>query len=175
MNDLKSQITKVVTTLVVVIIALVVWFALTANKNTNEITPVISAPITESENTDTNENEFMNITVHLQDKEVALKSDCGVTYPKIVKVPKTKGVADASLKYLFTNELSQYGKYESILIKENIAQVVISNENDPMGLKISSLSSCESGHLLSVLNDTLTQYENIKSVELYSPFGKIEF
>lgn len=174
MNDLKSKFTKIVTTLLVVILALIILFTLTAN-NTKNHTPEETPVVTESENTDTKEEEFMYMTVHLQEKEVAMESDCGVTYPKIVKVPNTKGIADASLKYLFSNELSQYGKYESILIKEKVAQIVISNENDPNGLRISSLSSCESRHLFSVLNDTLTQYNNIDSVELYSPTGKIEF
>ena len=174
MNDLKTQIIKLITGLVIIIISIIFIFILTS-KNTNQTPSEESTDQAETTSEETKQDELMDITVHLQDKEVAMNSDCGVTYPKIVKVTKTKGIADASLKYLFATELSKYGKYESILIKENIAQIVISNENDPNGLRISSLSSCESRHLFSVLTDTLTQYENIESVELYSPSGKIEF
>lgn len=123
-----------------------------------------------------NDNKVnLNLTVYLQDKTDATLTDCGVTYAKEIQVPYTKAVTDGSLKYLFENELAQYGNYDSVMIKDSVAMVTIVNDNDPTGLWLSSLSSCESRHLLSVLQDTLTQYESIESIELYSPSGKIEF
>jgi len=120
-------------------------------------------------------DDLIDLTVYLQNKEEVILNDCGITYPEKIQVPKTVAVADASLRYLFTEELSGYGRYESVVINDGIAQVTISNDNDPKGYKISGLSSCEARHLTSVLKDTLTQYESIESVELFSPSGKIEF
>ncbi len=120
-------------------------------------------------------SELMSLTLYIQNKEVAKTSDCGVTKKVVYQVPKTSAVADASLKILFENELSQYGMYKSVAISNGIAKVNLTSENTPLGFPISSLSSCQISHLTSVLKDTLTQYSTIKSVELYSPRGKIEF
>ena len=119
--------------------------------------------------------ELMSLTLYVQNKEVAQKSDCGVTKKVIYQVPKTTAVADASLKILFGNELSQYGVYKSVSISNGVAKVMLVSDNMPSGFPISALSSCQISHLTSVLKDTLTQYSTIKSVELYSPRGKIEF
>lgn len=115
------------------------------------------------------------LTLYVQDKEVAKTSDCRVTYPISYQVPKTTAIADASLKILFGGELSQYGFYKSVSVTNGIAKVMLQSDLDPAGKPIGALSSCESGHLMAVLHDTLTQYPTITSVELFSPKGKINF
>jgi predicted lipoprotein with Yx(FWY)xxD motif len=119
--------------------------------------------------------KLMTLVVYRQNKDEAVLRDCGITYPEKIQVLKTTAVADASLAYLFNNELARYGEYQSVKIEDGVAKVTINNPADPTGLFTSSLSSCESGHLFSVLEDTLTQYDSVTSVELYSPTGKIEF
>jgi hypothetical protein len=123
-------------------------------------------------------SKLMSLTLYIQNKEIARTSDCGVTQPVVYQVPKTLAVADASLKILFASgigELSKYGIYKSVSISNGIAKVMLASELTPEGRPIGGLSSCESSHLMSVSRDTLTQYKNIKSVEIYSPKGKIEF
>jgi hypothetical protein len=115
------------------------------------------------------------LNLYLQDKEIAATSDCGATYPVSYLVPKTTSVADASLRILFSKELARYGVYKSVSIVNGVAKVMLQSDLDPNGNPIGALSSCESGHLMAVIRDTLTQYSTIKSVELYSPDGKIEF
>ncbi len=145
-------------------------------QNRESVKSINETEITINDDDDEKEiGDTMNLVVFLQDKKVAESSDCGATYSKTITVPQTVAVAEASLEYLFANELSQYGDFGSVIIKDSVAQVTIVNEQDPDGLWISSLSSCESRHLTSVLNDTLTQYDSIDSVELYSLNGKIEF
>ena len=122
----------------------------------------------------------MDLVVYLQDKQAAITTDCGVTYKKIIQIPKTIAVADASLRYLFSDELAQYGDYQSLVIQDKVARITLtdksnSDNNDSTARKISSLSSCEARHLFAVLIDTLTQYDSVDSVELYSQSGKIEF
>jgi hypothetical protein len=119
--------------------------------------------------------EQMSLGVYIQNKEIAKTSDCGVTKKIAVQVPKTTAVADASLKFLFGDELSAYGVYKSVGVSGGVAKVVLTSDNTPSGRPMGGLSSCESSHLMSVLKDTLTQYSTIKSVEIYSPKGKIEF
>lgn len=112
--------------------------------------------------------EMMSLTVYIQDKEIAYISDCGATKKAVYEIPKTLGVADASLKILFDGELARYGTYKSLKIEDGIAKVLIAR-------KFISLASCESAHLMSVITDTLTQYESVRSVELQDENGKIEF
>lgn len=121
------------------------------------------------------DEEFMNISVYIQNKEVAKVKDCGATSLTSYQVPKTTAVADVSLRVLFSDELSMYGKYKSVTISNGIAKIMLDSDMTPKNYPIGSLSSCESSHLMSVLTKTLTQYNTIKSVELYSPKGKIEF
>lgn len=157
MSNLKSKILILI--LLATITIVVIWLTLNDSRTHEDI--------------DT--NETTNITVYLQDKNAVLYDDCGITYPKEILIPRTTAVADMSLTYLFENELSQYGNYESVVITDGVAQITLSNQDDPTGLKISSLSSCESRHLFAVLQDTLMQYETIISIELHSPSGKIDF
>lgn len=120
--------------------------------------------------------EQMQISVYIQDKELSQTNmDCGITKKVTYMVPKTTAVADASLKILFEKELAKYSVYKSVTVSGGVAKIILESENMPSGFPIGGLSSCESGHLLSVLEDTLTQYSTIKSVEIYSPKGKIEF
>lgn len=112
--------------------------------------------------------EKMTLTVYVQNKKIAEMTDCEATQKITYEIPRTTQVADASLKILFENELAEFGEYDSVTVVNNVARVKIKNE-------IQSLSSCEAGHLTSVLTDTLTQYPTITSVELYSPKTKIEF
>lgn len=119
--------------------------------------------------------KMMTLTLFIQDKEASRTRDCAITKKITREVPQTSGVADASLKILFTEELSQYGVYDKVTITDGVAKIFLKSSNTPAGFPIGSLSSCESGHLLSVIKDTLTQYPTITSIELHSPQGRIEF
>jgi hypothetical protein len=116
-----------------------------------------------------------DLVVYLQDKDMATTSDCGITKKTIIQVAKTEGVANTSLEFLFSDELKTYGVYRSVEIASGTAKVMLESDMTPEGYPISSLSSCQSGHLMSVLKDTLTQYDSIDSVKLYSPKGEIMF
>lgn len=122
-----------------------------------------------------NNPELMSLTVYIQDKAALAADRCDATKAVVYKVSKTTAVADTSLKLLFKDELANYGIYSSVSIENTVAKVQLTHNNLPSGRPYSSLSSCEIGHLTSVLTDTLTQYDSIKSVQLYSPTGKIEF
>jgi hypothetical protein len=115
------------------------------------------------------------LTLYIQDKAALAADRCDATVKTTYQVPKTTAVADASLALLFAEELAYYGVYKSVRITNGVAQVNLTANTLPDGRQYSSLSSCESGHLTSVLRDTLTQYNTITSVELYRPAGKIEF
>jgi len=119
--------------------------------------------------------KLMPVSLYIQDKEVALNSDCRVTKKVTYDVPLVSNIPDESLKLLFDDELSQYGVYDSITIVDGLAKVMLKSDKTPEGRPISGLSSCESGHLLSVLRDTLTQNNLITEVELYTAYGQIEF
>jgi hypothetical protein len=125
--------------------------------------PLISVPVS------------MQLTLYIQDKAALAADRCDATVKVTFQVPKTTAVADASLALLFAEELAYYGVYKSVRIANGVAQVNLAGNTLPDGRQYSSLSSCESGHLTSVLRDTLTQYNTITSVELYRPAGKIEF
>jgi hypothetical protein len=126
-------------------------------------------------NTSPNEEEMMAVSLYVQNKQAAATSDCGVTEKVAVSLPKTEAVADASLRFLFEQELSAYGTYDSLTIADKVAQVKLASDHTSSGAPLSSLSSCQITHLTSVLHDTLTQYPTITTVELYSPQGKIDF
>lgn len=174
MNNYKPLIVLSVL-LVIVIVANIILFGANHKEFALPSTSKTTETSVETQNIKPTTTETMDLVVYLQDKDIAIKSDCGVTYPKTIKVQKTVAVADASLAYLFKNELLKYGSYQSVTIKGGVAKVTLSNVNDSAGLKISSLSSCESRHLFSVIKDTLLQYQTISSIELYTPSGKIEF
>ena len=115
--------------------------------------------------------EEMTLVVYLQDKEAARTTDCGITYPVEYQVAQTLAVADVSLQILFTNELAQYGRYDSVKINDGVAQILLQGDR----LALGALSSCEGAHLMNVLTDTLTQYQSITTIELYTSAGKVEF
>lgn len=116
----------------------------------------------------------MPLSIYMQDKE-KLATTCTATKKVTFQVPKTVEVADASLKLLFDEELSAYGVYKSVTIENKVAKITLASDTTPAGKPYTSLSSCEIGQITSVLKDTLTQYNTITSVELYSPAGKINF
>jgi hypothetical protein len=111
--------------------------------------------------------ELIDLPVYIQDKSYVATSSCSVTKKVVYRVPKTTAVADASLKILFNEELSAYGKYKSVSIVNGVAKVIVENGFNE------GLSSCQSSHLFSVLKDTLTQYSSIKSVELVRADGSV--
>jgi len=117
----------------------------------------------------------ISVDVYIQDKKVAATSDCAVTEKVSVTIPEASNIADASLTFLFEEELEQYGEYERVDIAEGVAKVFLKSNTLPSGAPLGSLSSCQIGHLTSVLQDTLTQYGEVEFVELHSPEGKIEF
>lgn len=121
-------------------------------------------------------NMRTKLDLYVQDKELSVsKMDCAITKKITIEVPKTVAVANESLKILFAGELSKYGVYKSVTISDGVAKVYLQSDLLPGGTPIGSLSSCESQHLISVLNDTLKQYNSIKTVEIHGPKGKIEF
>ncbi|MBC7766934.1 hypothetical protein H7Y21_03000 [Arenimonas sp.] len=114
--------------------------------------------------------EKMDITVYVNDEAGSSEFlDCAVNKKITIQVPKTEAIADASLKFLFSDELSKYAVYKSVEIASGTAKIMLKSDLTPAGYPIGSLSSCQSQNLLSVLKDTLTQYPGITSVELYSP------
>lgn len=115
------------------------------------------------------EEETISLYLYIQDKEEAETRDCGITKKVEYKIPKTLSLVDNSLEILFGDELSWFGFYESVKIVDGIAKISVSLKNE------GRLSSCQISHLISVLNDTLTQYPNIKGIEIYSNGVKIEF
>lgn len=123
----------------------------------------------------TSSPQTMELSLYIQDKSYVATSSCSVTKKVTYKVIKTVAVADASLKILFSGELSAYGIYKSVSIVNGTAKVMLENSMTPKGYPISALSSCESSHMSAVLKDTLTQYSSVKSVELWSPEGIIQF
>jgi len=117
----------------------------------------------------------IELSVFTQDKKAAETGDCSVTKKELVKVSENTNIADATLEFLFADELAQYGEYDSVTISGGLAKVFVKNSTLPDGRPYSALSSCEIGHLTSVTKNNLTQYGEIEFVELYSPEGKIEF
>ena len=161
---------KLIVVLLIVVFVLALWLTY-VNKGTNQP----AQDVTTNKDSLATTTELMTLVVYRQNKDEAALRDCGITYPETIEVQQTTAVADASLAYLFSDELVRFGEYQSVVIENGVAKVTIINPADPTGFFTYSLSSCESGHLLSVLADTLTQYDSVTSVELYSPAGKIEF
>jgi hypothetical protein len=120
-------------------------------------------------------NTTETITLFIQNKEIARTSDCGVTQQISKIIPKTNNLIDSAVKVLFEDELSNYGVYEKVEISNKVAKVFLKSENMPSGRLITGLSSCENQHLFSILKDTISYYQKIETVEIYSPKGKIEF
>jgi len=168
-----------ISVVVILLIIIAGWFLVNnMNVNSDRVNfneAGLEFNVEEDDNDMVDSADVMDLVVFLQDKDEVLTNDCGITFQNIIQVPKTAQVAKASLDYLFTDELSRYGEFKSVSIVDEVARVVIVNDNDPDGLRISGLSSCEGRHLMSVLSDTLTQYPTISAVELYSENGKIEF
>lgn len=127
-------------------------------------------PITYTSNTNNLESQKINIVVYIQDKSKVFSETCSAVKPASIVMPKTNSVLDVSLRYLFTEELARYGTYESVKVANGIAKVFIYE-------KMNSYSSCESAHLRSVIENTLTQYPTIQKVELYraGDRSRIEF
>ncbi len=113
--------------------------------------------------------KFMSLDLYLQNKEIAEILDCGATRKVTYQVPRTMSPIHVSLKILFEKELARYGTYKSVIVSKGIARVYLKKFYNP------ALSSCESSHLVSVIEDTLTQYKSVQSIELYSPNGRIQF
>ncbi len=163
---MKKNITIVLLLLIVIIGG---YFLYTQNKGIGENGDIE----TEDKNI-----EKMDITVYVNDEAASSEFlDCAINKKITVQVPKTEAIADASLKFLFSDELSKYGVYKSVEIASGTAKIMLESDMTPAGYPIGGLSSCQSQHLLSVLKDTLTQYPIIQSVELYSPKqeSRIEF
>lgn len=163
MNTKQNIILWAILALMVVIVFLLVMLLM--DKDSGKTTTPIATPGV----------EMMDLTLYIQDKEIAKVSDCRVTKKITIQAPKTLTVADASLRILFDDELYRYGFYKSVIINDGLARVILDNENTRAGNPVSSLSSCESGHLMSVLKNTLLQYDNVLEVQLESPKGVIQF
>jgi hypothetical protein len=170
----------------VIIIGIIIFSFINQNNNSDDINEQ-EMNVSEQELEQNNEQEliiengqvpkFINLNLFLQDKSKVESGDCGITQQTTVTVPYTKRTADASLRFLLDNggELSKYANYKDVRIENGIAKIELENSMTKDGQPISSLSSCEITHLESVLNDTLTQYSSINSIEIFSPEGKINF
>ena len=106
----------------------------------------------------------MNIIIYKTTRE-------GESEPLTVQVPKTEGVANASLKYLFENNLSVYGDYVGVNIINGIAYVTLAG-NLPGERTFSSLSSTEIFDLNTTIYNTLIQYPTINEVILLDLRGQ---
>ncbi|MDP2157410.1 MAG: hypothetical protein Q8K68_06850 [Nitrospirota bacterium] len=172
MTFLKSPYGKILA--VLTIVSLVAFVAYVYQRVPSMPTEglVTALPLV-SEETDVSEPEAetMSLVLYLQDKEIARVSDCGATRRVVYTVPYTEGVADLSLRMLFEDELAQYAGYKSVRVIDGVAEVMLEGDRQVIG----SLSSCQAGHLMNVLTDTLTQYDTITSVELYTSEGRVEF
>ncbi len=162
---------NILITILIIAILIFLGLYLKTDKNIVDQNPLIINSTT----TQLTNSEKMDLVVYLQDKAMAETSDCRVTKKTIIQVAKTEGVANASLEFLFSDELKTYGFYKSVEIASGTAKVMLESDMTSAGYPIGSLSSCQSGHLMSVLTDTLTQYDSIDSVKLYSPKGEIIF
>ncbi len=142
-------------------------------------TKVISIQIPDTDTSTSTPKEtttpMMDITVYVQDTDKAQVADCGITKAVTRQVPQTVAVADAALTLLFSDELSKYATYDSVSIENNVAKVKLASETTPAGYPISSLSSCQKQHLFGVLQDTLIQYDSIKTIKIYTPGGELNF
>lgn len=139
------------------------------------INSIINGKKTKNLDENGEEQKTTMLTLFVQDKKVAATSDCRVTQKITKEIPFTIAPINASLKILFEDELKDYAVYESVVVSQGVARIYLKSNNLPKGSPISALSSCQIGHLTSVLNDTLTQYDIVNKIELYSPEGKIEF
>lgn len=156
---MKKNITIVILSLAIMIGG---YFLYTQNKT--NIGP--AGDIVKEDNT----IEKMDIIVYVNDEAASSEFlDCAINKKITVQVPKSEAIADASLKYLFSTELSKYAVYKSVEIASGTAKIMLESDMTPAGYPIGALSSCQSQNLFSVLKDTLTQYPSITSVELYSP------
>lgn len=120
-------------------------------------------------------NTLVNVDVYLQNKEIARTSDCSITKKVNVSISADEEMFIHSvIRFLFEDELSKYGEYESVQVSGQVAQIYLKSNQTPQGTPVGSLSSCEVGHLYSVLEDTLKQY-SIEKIKFYFPEGKREF
>lgn len=177
---LKKRIVVALISLISTGVLVAIFVSLYANSTTVSKGKITNTQVTNIDTQDDQKDpikitEMMPITLFVQNKEAAATADCGITEKVTRQVPKTSAIADASLKYLFSNELKQYGTYDSVTIANGIATVNLKSDSTPSGTKISSLSSCEVRHLQAVVTDTLTQYKTVQSVVFMSPQGKIQF
>ena len=165
---------KIIIIILIIVIGIALYIDLKKDKP-NNVNIIQENIATTTEVLALTEDDYMDISIYIQDKNVARTRDCGLTTKIEYTIPKTPTVTNTVLKILFADELKKYGNYDSVNVVNGVAKVMLTSDMTPEGKTMDSLSSCESGHLLSVLKDTLKQYESINSVELYSPKGAIMF
>jgi hypothetical protein len=163
MNTKKTILSVLILIIAVLLIAIGYLFA---TKN-DQLPSVVDE--------DPNLDRKSTLVLFVQDKEAAATSDCRVTKKITKEVPFTITPIDTSLRVLFEDELSSYGKYQQVVVSNGLARVYLESALTPDGYPISSLSSCQVGHLFAVIQSTLTQYDSVNRVELYTTEGKIEF
>lgn len=172
----KAKIKKLLLVGLLIVVIGFVWLSFTNQQNTPDLNTTPVSDLDQTASSSPSENNLqMDLVVYVQDVEAAITSDCGITLPQTITVAQTTAVADASLRYLFNNELAQYGEYQAVTVTDQTARVTLASDLTPQGAPYSSLSTCQSQHLITVLADTLTQYDTISNLELYSPSGQVEF
>jgi uncharacterized protein YggU (UPF0235/DUF167 family) len=159
-----------ITTLIIAILIFFGFYIKTDRNIVDQNPLIVNSTTTQALN-----SEKMDLVLYVQNKDMVENIDCSITEKITVQVTKTEGVANAALEILFSDELKDYGVYKSVEIASGTAKVILESDMTSSGYPINSLSSCQSGHLMSVLKDTLTQYDSIDSVKLYSPKGEISF
>ena len=114
------------------------------------------------------------VTVFIQDKEIAANSDCSVVDTFQIQINADENKFEQIAKYLFANELQTYATYQEMQLENSILKIYFKSDVRPDGRPITSLSSCEISHLYSVLEKTFTQFEQVKSIELFVGERKLE-
>lgn len=108
------------------------------------------------------DSQPMNITIYITDPALSPSKDCWATQPMVITVPRTKAVADAGLRYLFKHykpALSSY--YQWVTITNGVASIKFSGA----ALKYLNSPACEQMSYKWPIEDTLTQYPTVTSVQ----------
>jgi hypothetical protein len=160
----------IITTLITFIIALGgVWYiqfnqSISLPEENNKSNPLV-LPVSELDTDVMNDESQENQEHKLMELVVYTTSPDGSVEPVTIQTPQTVAIADASLNYLFNNNLSVYGDYRGVTINNEIAYVSLEG-NIPGGRTFSSLSSTEIFDLTQSIEMTLLQYPGISEVVL---------
>ena len=156
-NNQKGFANVVLIGAIVVVLAIGGYFII---KNKNKSTNPIVSPINNIE-------DKMEIKIYFNDSNSS--DPCNETYEVTRTIPKTLAVADASLKILFSENLTELkNNYLGVSIKDSVAVV---NFKRP-ALDYLNNTACIQMSFKIPIEKTLLQYPTIKEVD-YSIDGKV--